>query len=182
VLRRYIFTTEQAAASAGLALHAQTPTLTPQPATPDQPQSVAAAPASTTLTGCVYKEKDIPGRAPNVAERAGVMEDYIFVEAKASTAAPADPAAPSAPEAVGTSGTAAKMFKLEKISDDKLTEVVGKRVEVTGSVDKEAGDTAGATGAAADRSVGPDRIELPEFEVSSIRAVEGTCPAIPSTK
>jgi hypothetical protein len=67
------------------------------------------------------------------------------------------------------------------MADEKLSEVVGKRVEVTGTIDRESGDTA-APGAAADRSVGPDSIELPEFEVTSIREVAGSCPAAPSVK
>jgi hypothetical protein len=97
------------------------------------------------------------------------------------------------------------MFKLEHMEDDKLRALVGKRVEVTGKIDADdmhhgaaagaaAGTTTGtATGAATgttgaqsgtqqpkrDRSLGPDDIELPEFEVTSIREIEGTCPAKP---
>jgi hypothetical protein len=189
VLRKYLFMTALAASSATLA--AQTPATTPQPRS-DQPQAQAAAPAATTLTGCVYQEKNVPGRTPNVAETAGVLEDYIFVasgSAAASAPAPAtrpstDPTAQATPEAVGTSGTMAKakMYKLEKIADEKLSEVVGKRVEVTGTIDRESGDTAAPGAAAADRSVGPDSIELPEFEVTSIREVAGSCPAAPSIK
>jgi hypothetical protein len=78
-----------------------------------------------------------------------------------------------------------KAFKLEKISDDKLQAVVGKRVEVTGKMDIERSDTKGVatTGApATDKSVGPDEIELPEFEVESMKEVEGTCPATPNIR
>ena len=57
-----------AAALAGSVISGQTPSTT------------SAQAASTTLVGCVYQEKDVPGRAPNVAERAGVMEDYILAE------------------------------------------------------------------------------------------------------
>ncbi len=35
---------------------------------------------TSTIVGCVYEEKDVPGRAPNVAERVGVLEDYILAE------------------------------------------------------------------------------------------------------
>jgi hypothetical protein len=82
-----------------------------------------------------------------------------------------------------------KAFKLEHADDEKLQAVVGKRVEVTGKVDAESDDvanrpaTAGTSGTpATDRSVGPDQIELPEFEVTSIREVAGTCPATPDIK
>jgi hypothetical protein len=139
-----------------------------------------ATQASTTLTGCVYKEKDVPGRAPNVAERAGVMEDYILAE----LTPPRQP--------VGTSGSASApatgtMYKLEHAKDEELKAMVGKRVEVTGRIDAEAGDTTGRPPASAqtsptDRAIGRDKIDLPEFEVTSIREVAGTCPATPSTR
>src|SRR4030095_9053194 len=136
---------------------------------------------TTTLTGCVYEEKDVPGRAPNAAERAGVLEDYILAEIS-----PAEAAKPT-----GTTRSAAKpttyaMYRLEKIADSELKAMVGKRVEVTGRIDAEAKDAAGQPSAStqtnkADKVLGHDRIDLPEFEVSSIRAVSGTCPAKPST-
>ena len=136
--------------------------------------------ATTTLVGCVYEEKDVPGRAPNVAERAGVLEDYILAEIS-----PAEAAKPT-----GTSGTnrptTYSMYKLEKAADSELKALVGKRVEVTGRIDAEAKDSAGQPPASVqtnktDKIVGHDRIDLPEFEVSSIKAVSGTCPAKPST-
>ena len=71
------------------------------------------------------------------------------------------------------------MFKLEKIDDNQLKTLVGKRVEVTGRVDAEARDAAPG-GAAPNRNLGPDRIELPEFEVASIKEISGSCPATPA--
>lgn len=158
------------------------------------PASQASSAASTTMTGCVYREQDVPGRTPNVAERAGVMEDYILVKAdgaQASSGAAAETqsaAGATTPQATGTSGSAHTMFKLEHASDEQLRAMVGKRVEVKGRVDAEAGDSTarptGTSGAAtgADKSAGPDRIDLAEFEVTSIREVEGTCPASPSVR
>jgi hypothetical protein len=160
---------------------AQTPQTSPeqtQPPTTQNPQSSAAQEATTTLTGCVYKEADIPGRSPNVAERAGVLEDYILVTSASASATPG---------ATGTSGTAAipegKAFKLERIADEKLSAVVGKRVEVTGKVDKDDAATVGTSGAKTDTNpMSPDQIELPEFEVTDIKEVAGTCPAKPEIK
>jgi hypothetical protein len=155
---------------------------TPQdpPTQPPQTQPPATTPmqdAPVTLQGCVYKEADIPGRTPNIAEKAGVLEDYILVASSGSSAAGTP---------TGTSGSMAptKLYKLEKIADEKLKLVVGKRVEVTGRVDAERSDTAtGTAGAPArDKSAGPDQIELPEFEVTTIREVEGTCPATPEIR
>ena len=142
--------------------------------------SLSAQSAPTTLTGCVYQEKDVPGRAPNIAERAGILEDYILAELS-----PAEAAKPT-----GTAGSAApttySMYKLEKVADSQLKAMVGKRVEVTGKIDAKANDSTGQPAASVetnktDKIIGHDRIDLPEFEVSSIKAVAGSCPAQPST-
>jgi hypothetical protein len=163
-------------ASAG----AQTPQNPPQ--TPQtQPSTSAMQGAEKTLQGCVYNEKDVPGRTPNVAEKAGVMEDYILVtsDSASATAGTTGTNPPSAAPATG-SVAAGKAFKLEKIADERLKAVVGKRVEVTGRVDEGA---SGTTGVKPDTNpVSPDKIELPEFEVSALKEVPGTCPAIPEIK
>ena len=186
---------------AGVQAQSTTPqTQTPQTQTPQTQQSTTGQ--TTTLRGCVYEEKDIPGRSPNVAERAGVMEDYILVpqaSASASTGAATSGTAGTAGTATsGTAGTSGAMaskhkaFKLEHAADEQLKAMVGKMVEVTGKIDAEAGDMARTSGAATgtatsgtqtqsrDRSMGPDQINLPEFEVTSIKEVTGTCPTTPN--
>jgi hypothetical protein len=191
VLKNCLFTTTLAVACAGVALGAQgTTTTSSQRPTAQQPgattrsDTTAGAQSSTTITGCVYKEADVPGRTPNLAEKAGIMEDYILATVQTST----NPSSGSAPSATGTSGTSGSMYKLEKIADERLRAVVGKRVEVTGRIDSERDDNAGrpsgTTGSTAqsDRSLGPDRINLPEFEVSEMREVSGTCPSSPSAR
>jgi hypothetical protein len=171
VLRRYVIATAAVMICSGYAGAAQSPSPTAQ-----QPPSQQA---STVLTGCVYREKDVPGRAPNVAERAGVLEDYILAEVRPASA-------PSAPGTAGTSGSAkaASMYKLELIADEKLRAVVGKRVEVTGRIDAEPGDAKAPAAAPptsqTDKVIGRDKIDLPEFEVTDIKEVAGTCPATPS--
>lgn len=183
---------------AGVQAQSTTPqTQTPQTAAPSQ----SATAQTATLRGCVYEEKDIPGRSPNVAERAGVLEDYILVpqaSASASTGAAASGTAGTSGTATsGTAGTSGSMaasahkaFKLEHAADEQLKAMVGKMVEVTGKIDAEAGDSARATGAASSTAgsaarstgMGGDQIELPEFEVTSIKEVQGTCPATPDIK
>jgi len=137
--------------------------------------------AATTLVGCVYEEKDIPSRAPNAAERVGVLEDYILAEIT-----PAEAAKP-----VGTSGastpTTHSMYKLEHAKDEELKAMVGKRVEVVGKIDAEHNDSTGqaaanTTTSKTDQVIGRDKIDLPEFEITSMRAVAGSCPAKPSTR
>ena len=173
----------------GSTLLAQNTATTPQPQTSQPAAAGQAQPAATgqaamtTVTGCVYEEKSVPGRAPNVAERAGVLEDYILAEVKPAQSAPASGTA----GAIGTSGAMNAMYKLEFVEDDKLRALVGKRVEVTGRIDAEEGDANPASGAPAptsptDRVIGRDQVNLSEFEVTSIREVAGACPAAPSVR
>jgi len=178
--------TSVVAACIGTAAAAQTPTPSQAPATGSQ-KPEAAAGATTVLTGCVYREKDVPGRAPNVAEKAGVLEDYILAEVKPSAAAGTG-SSTATTGAIGTSGTmpSVAMYKLEKIADEQLRAAVGKRVEVTGRIDAEAGDAAGSAGSApvttpTDKAIGHDRVNLPEFEVASMREVAGSCPSTPTS-
>jgi hypothetical protein len=150
------------------------------PAAPPAAQAPVAQQGSTTLTGCLYRENQIPGRTPNVAERAGVLEDYILADASmASAPSGARPGATAG--ATGTTGStpsAGNMYKVERIPDDQLKTLVGKRVEVMGRIDPQGGTAAGAP--TADKSPSPDRINLPEFEATSIKEVAGTCPATPA--
>lgn len=122
-----------------------------------------------------------------MVERAEIAEDYILAVVKAASAS-------GTQGAVGTSGSTAtgasviganRMHKLEFVDDGKLKTLVGKRVEVSGRIDAEAGDATGQNAkptTGADRVIGRDTIDLAEFEVTSIREVSGTCPATPSVK
>ena len=181
-MKRFVLTTAFAAIGAIAAANAQTPPQQPTPR-PSEPQATApqAEAGTTKLFGCVYRERDVPGRSPNVAEQAGVLEDYILADAS-MTNEPSAATPSTTPGATGTSGTAHKMYKLERIPDEQLKAMVGKRVEVTGKIDAEAGDARKPAGTApqTDRSAGPDQINLPEFEVTSIREATGSCPAKPS--
>jgi hypothetical protein len=137
--------------------------------------------STTTIVGCVYEEKDVPGRAPNLAEQVGILEDYILAEIS-----PAEAARPAGTSGATSNPTTYSMYKLERTADRELKALVGKRVEATGRVDAKPSDAAGPPPASAqtnqtDRVIGHDRINLPKFEVSSIRAIAGSCPAKPTT-
>lgn len=183
MVRKYVIPTVCAFALAGAVASAQQTTGQQQPPPQQHPQHEMAQAETRTIEGCVYREEDIPGRTPNVAERAGILEDYILV-------ASPDPAATAG--AVGTTGTAGatgtraaaepKMFKLEHEDDDKLRALVGKRVRVTGKVEAERSDRAPTGEPARDRGLGPDEIELPELEVTSITETAGECPARPEIR
>ena len=164
------------AAAQGAAQPQNPPAQTPQ--TPQPPGATAQQP-TTTLVGCLYREDQVPGRKPNVAERAGILEDYILADASTASAQTKPGATPGATGTAGTTPASVAMYKVEGPSDEKLKALVGKRVEVTGRIDPE-GIRGGAPGTATkDRGLGPDQINLPEFEATSIREVSGTCPATP---
>jgi hypothetical protein len=144
-----------------------------QPAQPSQrPAAAPAAQAATTLSGCLYREDQVPGRKPNVVERAGVLEDYILADASAR-----------GPQGLtGTTPASGNMYKVEGPSDERLKALVGKRVEVTGKIDPEGGPGAAPGRPREDRGLGPDQINLPEFEATAIREISGTCPATPAAR
>lgn len=194
MVNKYIVTGALVALTgSGVMLSAQAPTQAPGAPAPQAPKAtVSEKTATTTVVGCVYREKDVPGRAPNVAERAGILEDYILAEMPSSPIAGRTPDSTAAnapgapPTAVGTSGTAGAMYKLEFVDDDKLKTMVGKRVEVTGRIDVDSGDqakpAAGTTTTTVDKVIGRDKVELSEFEVASIKEVAGTCPTSPAAR
>ena len=78
--------------AASVTLGAQAPQTSPTPQPPDNRQPTItqtptrAQPANPTMTisGCLLQEKDVAGSNPNVAERAGVTEDYILTDVKMS--------------------------------------------------------------------------------------------------
>lgn len=151
------------------------------------PAAPAAGRATMTFVGCLYREAQVPGRTPNVAERAGVLEDYILADA---TLPAGQSQRGSTPGATGTSGnteTGGQMYKVENIPDERLRTLVGKRVEVSGRIDPEGlpapiGTSGTRRTATPDRGLGPDAISLPELEASSIREIAGTCPSTPAVR
>jgi hypothetical protein len=160
-----------------LTLSAQVPAPAPSPNTPARPTTSATAAqtlSNVTLVGCLYRENAIPGRKPNVAEKVGVLEDYILAGATMHGDA-------------GKNSTLAtgNMYKVEDIPDEKLRSLVGKRVEVMGKIDPEGSNAPGRApgGPTADKNpLSPDKINLPEFEATSIKESAGTCPATPPAR
>jgi hypothetical protein len=156
---------------------AQTPPPQPQTQAPGTAQTQRVTPAPTaamTLTGCLYRERDVPGRSPNIVEKAGVLEDYIVADARLT-----GQAAPAPGAAAGTSG---RMYKVEGIPDERLKALVGKRVEITGRTD--ANDEEGPSGVARpdNNPVSRDTIDLSDFQGTSIKEVSGgtACAATPA--
>ena len=93
------------------------PSQQPPPRTPttqDQPRTQAQG-ATVTVEGCVMREEDVPGRKPNVAERAGVGEDFILTNSKMIRG--------SLP--AGKPATQNVMFEIEGMSSEQIAESVG---------------------------------------------------------
>lgn len=155
-----------------LSVAAQTPTpQTPQTPTPQQtpaprPQSPtttaaprASADAVLKLTGCLKEEKDVAGLKPNVLERAGITEDYILTNVKASADSQ-------------VSGLAVgNMYEVDGINDTELKKHLNHQVEITGKI----ADPSAAGSMAGDRS--RNREDVPDFNATSVRMLAATCPA-----
>lgn len=156
------------ACSTAAVLSAQTP---PRPDTPTtQPAPRGETPgAVTTVSGCLKMEKDVPGLTPNVAERAGVGEDFILMNVKPA-------ASPS-----GSGSTRALMYRIEGLTSDELKKHVNHHVELQGTVDDRgsaptsaAPTTAkpGAAGGTSDTAAKPK-----DFRATSLKMVSTTCPS-----
>lgn len=161
---------------------AQAPRDAGQPQNPTaRTPSPSAQPATMTLVGCLYREDQIPGRKPNPAEKAGILEDYIL--AGASIPGPQTKPDAKTEALAGNVPKQGNMYKVENIPDEKLKALVGKRVEVSGKIDPEGFPSTNRPGGPTpDKGLGPDQINLPEFEAASIRETSGTCPATPAPR
>lgn len=173
-MRRHVFA---GALAAGITLTAAVAAQEPptQPATPrtppaqDQPRMQQAR--AVTVEGCVMREADVPGRRPNVAERAGVAEDYILTSTKLIKGSAPGTMAQARPgeTPTGTSGQAA-MYEIEGIDDEDLKQHAGQRVQIDGTFENV--DRATAT---PERGTPAD--DLVELRGTTIRKVAGECPA-----
>ena len=144
--------------TAGLVnLGAQTPSTPPQTPTTTKPSMTQpASPAATmTIVGCLKDEKDVAGLKPNVAERAGITEDYILTSVKA------------APGSAVSGLALGAMYEIEGIAEAELKKHLNHQVEIQGRI--EASDVAPA----GDR----DRKDVPDFNATSLKMLAATCPA-----
>lgn len=159
-------------------LAAQVPAQQPPPQTPPTPQTqpamAAQAPASAvTLEGCLKKEADVPGRTPNVAEKAGMMEDFILTGAKVIKGSiPSAGGAPGAKpgDPVGTAGIQ-PMFEVKGLDSDVLKKHANQRVQIDGTVEKK--DVRERQQTEAEKGATPK--DLPAISGTAIRVVSGSC-------
>lgn len=189
-MTRYLFTYAMAGLLAiATTVAAQGPPPSPQPPsnpqTPATPQTSPQRPApamqptssaAVTVEGCLVREKDI-GREPNVAERAGIQEDFILTNARVvKGSAPSDVARTGQTPKPGTDATRAgqptagqtastqPMYDVKELDADRLKELVGKRVQIEGSWgDTQRSATAGAVE------------DLVDIKGTTIKEVPGQC-------
>jgi hypothetical protein len=136
------------------------------------PASPSMAEHTVTVEGCLVREKDVPGRQPNVAERAGVMEDYILTSTKFLKGSPHTPAAATGTAgATGTSGKADVKLEVRGIDGEQLEKFAGQRVEIEGKV-----TAADFAERAAEKATGEKAGDLPEIEGTVIRKATSTAP------
>ena len=132
-----------------------------------------------TVVGCVQREEDYR-RAHNmprggaVGTGVGAGDEFVLVSAS------------MAGRPTGTAGRTANEteFELTGPAEAKLTQYVGKRVEIAGSLKPVAVDASGRPtgGTTAGRppqgvDVTSEDLKLRELEVGSVRSASGTCPA-----
>ncbi len=152
-MRKSFLTIAALVGASTLTINAQTPQTQPPPR--PAPADTAAAAAATdqqvlTIRGCLKEEKDVPGLKPNVAERAGITEDYVLTNAKM--------APNSSVSGVGVAPT----YEVEGIAEAELKKHINHEVELTGTITQ-------ATATAADAT--------PDFKATSIKMIAATCPA-----
>jgi hypothetical protein len=161
---RYLF---GCAAASVIAVAVSAAAQNPPPQTPPTRPPAQMA----TVEGCLMKEADVPGRKPNVAERAGIAEDYILTHIKSVKGAlPAGAAEAKPGTPVGTAGyTRATMFEIRGIDDEQLKKFVGRRVQIEGTFQN------------VDRLQARPETQTPnddlaEIRGATIRQVSGECP------
>jgi hypothetical protein len=144
------------------ALAAQAPT--PKPDTTDDRLAPTAAAPMVTVEGCVATENEIPGRKANVAERAGLAEDYILTSAKMIKGQA--PAAATTDQSGGVVSNALRpMYEIGGLSGDQLKSHVGHRVRIDGTFGNVGRTEPGA----------PLNDALVQLTGTSIRMVPGAC-------
>jgi hypothetical protein len=132
---------------------------TPPPPSADQPTARAkAADDKVTVTGCLERAKETAsatatGTAGSAAASASTNK-FVLNNVTSS---------PSATGTAGASATTASSYRLDG-DDSKLTPHVGHKVEITGTVAKEASATGATMGASA-----------PRLKVEDVKMLDKAC-------
>jgi hypothetical protein len=150
------------------------PLLAQQPTTPQRTETDRAR--TVTATGCLKQEKDVPGARPNVAERAGVGEDFILTQAKITKGSvPSKEQKETTPSAGTAARATGAMYKIEGLDEEKLRPHINHQIEVQGQLQ----DRTAVTGTQKPTTPGPDTRpdEVQAIRATSIKMIAATCPA-----
>lgn len=119
--------------------------------------------AIVTATGCLKQEKDVPGGKPNIAERAGLGEDFILTSAKLTKG-----------RATGSTVKGA-MYKIEGLDDEKLRAHINQEVEVTGRLQDRTAITGEKKPTRPSADTPPDEVQ--QIHATTIRMIAASCKA-----
>jgi glucose/arabinose dehydrogenase len=159
-MSKRLLTCAAAMLAASISVSAQTPQNPPaqpqaqpaadraQPATDVQTPAAGQMSQVLTISGCLKEEKDVAGLKPNVAERAGVTEDYILTDVK------------MAPSSTVSGIAVASRYEIEGIAEADLKKHVNHQVEITGTITQ-------PTAAGNDPT--------PDFKGTALKMVSATC-------
>lgn len=133
------------------------------------PQSDRSRPGSTaaTVEGCLHREADVPGRKPNIAERAGIGQDYLLTDSRIVKG--------SAPAGARADGGHDAIYDVQGLSTDQMKANVNKRVQIDGIFEHEDRAQKGPEL----NGTGNDLVGL---NGTSIRSVSGDCASGPPAK
>jgi hypothetical protein len=125
-------------------------------------ESTPAPKAMVAVEGCVVTENEIPGRKENLAERAGLSEDFILVNAKVVKGQA--PAAADDDTGGVVSAGLRPMYEIGGLTDEQLKIHVGRRVRIEGSFSN------------LDRDPSHHKNDdLVELSAATIRQIPGAC-------
>jgi hypothetical protein len=128
---------------------------------PSSTQATVKAPSAVTIEGCLRSEDQVPGRTPSALDRAGILEDYLLTDAKVVRG--------SVPVSATTQVNSDVFYRVIGIRDQQLKKLVGKRVQVQGTM---AGLEQGMRVSTDPAGSGEN---LPQISGKSIRPVAGSC-------
>lgn len=166
-----------------------------QSATPTATQQGTAADQQVTVAGCIQRETDYrrardAGRGGVAGTGVGAGNEFVLVNASMSTAAGAGAAGTTGTTAGAATGTAGATgtgvaYELTGANEQQAAQHVGRRVEISGKLKAAEVESTGRPTGGATAGKPPEGIDvasrdlrLRELEVSSMREVSGTCPAI----
>jgi hypothetical protein len=100
---------------------------------------------SIVVTGCLKEEANVPGRQPNVVERAGILEDFILTNARVSTGSAAGVSSSSSAAGSPGAGSAGQ-------SSDAAGSQSGSAQSAAGADNEQDRSAAGSSGSQSQQS------------------------------